>query len=223
MSEDRRARRHNETVQEILDTALEVMAEEGAAGLSLSEVARRMGLRPPSLYQYFPSRMAIYDALFERGWRQQVEIAERYRDRLADDPADAISAAPQAVFSWVLANPVLAQLLFWRPVPGFEPSARAYAPAVRLVELTREALGAAVDAGQLAPGAATDDGVALYSVLWAGVISQQLSNEPAAPPGQGRFTRLMPAVLDMFFTYYAPKDEVRHDQNLHRRGTPAAD
>ena len=223
MSEDRRARRHNETVQETLDVALEVMAEEGAAGLSLSEVARRMGLRPPSLYQYFSSRMAIYDALFERGAQQQLQIAERYRDRLADDPAGALTAAAQEVFSWVQANPVLAQLLHWRPVPGFEPSARAYAPAVRLIELTREALRAAVDAGQLAPAAATDDGVALYTVLGAGLISQQLSNEPAAPPGEGRFTRLAPAALGMFFTYYAPKDEVPDDRIVHGGRAPSAD
>jgi AcrR family transcriptional regulator len=203
VSEDRRVRRRNETVQEILDVALDVMAEQGAAALSLSEVARRMDMRPPSLYQYFPSRMAIYDALFERGAQQQLDVAERYRARLAD-PAGAITAAQQAVFSWVLANPVLAQLLYWRPVPGFEPSARAFAPAVRLVELTGEALRAAVDAGQLAPAAATEEGVALYTVLMAGVISQQLSNEPSAPAGQGRFTRLTPAVLDMFFRYYAP-------------------
>jgi len=223
MSEDRRARRRNETVQEILDVALTVMAEEGAAGLSLSEVARRMGLRPPSLYQYFPSRMAIYDALFERGAQHQLGIAERYLGRLADDPAGAISAASQALFSWVQANPVLAQLLHWRPVPGFEPSARAYAPAVRLIELTREALRAAVDAGQLAPAAATDEGVALYTVLGAGLISQQLSNEPGVPPGQGRFTRLAPTALDMFFTYYAPKDEVPDDRIVHSGRAPAAD
>ena len=38
----------------------------------------------------------------------------------------------------------------------------------------------------------------------AGVISQQLANEPAAPAATGRFTRLTPNVLDMFVRYYAP-------------------
>ncbi|HEX9030970.1 MAG TPA: TetR/AcrR family transcriptional regulator, partial [Streptosporangiaceae bacterium] len=128
---DRRSRRRGETVQEILDVALEVMAEEGVAALSLSEVARRMGLRPPSIYQYFASRMAIYDALFEWGARQELEVAERYGDRIAADPVAGIAAAQEAVLGWVQANPVLAQLLHWRPVPGFEPSARAFEPAVR--------------------------------------------------------------------------------------------
>ncbi|HEY6429119.1 MAG TPA: helix-turn-helix domain-containing protein, partial [Acidimicrobiales bacterium] len=61
---DRRARRRQETIEEILAIARDVMAEEGVNGLSLAEVARRLGVQPPSLYKYFPSLMAIYDALF---------------------------------------------------------------------------------------------------------------------------------------------------------------
>ena len=64
---DRRTRRRQETIEEILDVAIELMATEGVAALSLSAVARRLGMQPPSLYQYFPSKMAIYDALFQRG------------------------------------------------------------------------------------------------------------------------------------------------------------
>src|SRR6202163_3412596 len=64
---DRRARRRLETIEEILDIATEVMTEEGVNGLSLAEVARRLGVQPPSLYKYFPSLMAVYDAIFQRG------------------------------------------------------------------------------------------------------------------------------------------------------------
>ena len=42
-------------------------------GLSLAEVARRLGVQPPSLYKYFPSLMAIYDALFLEGQRENLE------------------------------------------------------------------------------------------------------------------------------------------------------
>jgi AcrR family transcriptional regulator len=200
------------------------MAEEGVAALSLSEVARRMGLRPPSLYEYVPFRMAIYDdALFKRAAQQAMQIAERYRAGIADDPVGAITAAQQATLAWEVANPVLAQLLHWRPAPGFEPSATAYAPAVRQVGLLAEALRAAADAGQLVPAAATEEGVALFTVLMSGVISQQLSNEPSAAAGQGRFTRLTPVAQDMFFRYYAPREEVPNDRVTHLRRGPAAD
>jgi AcrR family transcriptional regulator len=64
---ERRARRRRETIEEALDHAVEVMAEHGVGGLTVSEMARRMGVRPPSLYKYFPSLHAVYDALFARG------------------------------------------------------------------------------------------------------------------------------------------------------------
>lgn len=206
MREDRRLRRRNETVQEILDTAIEVMAEDGVAGLSMAEVARRVGVRPPSLYQYFPSKMAIYDALFERGGRESADVLEPYSARLAEDPRAVIVAGQQAGVAWAMANPVLAQLLYWRPVPNFEPTPQAYEPSVRLLEVLRSALQAAVHAGQLAPEAADDEGVALYTALVSGVISQQLANEPSTQVEEGRFARLTGTAVDMFFRYYAPKE-----------------
>src|ERR1700710_1853497 len=115
MSEDRRALRRRATMQEILDTAIDVMASEGVAGLSLAEVARRMGIRPPSLYGYFPSRMAIYDALFERGMRQLAEVLEQHLSGMGDDPLRIIADGQRAWFAWALANPVMAALLYWRP------------------------------------------------------------------------------------------------------------
>ncbi|MFF3591419.1 TetR/AcrR family transcriptional regulator [Streptomyces sp. NPDC002387] len=193
-------------MQEILDTAIEVMAEDGVAGLSMAEVARRVGVRPPSLYQYFPSKMAIYDALFQRGGRESADVLEPYSARLAEDPRAVIVAGQQAGVAWAMANPVLAQLLYWRPVPNFEPTPQAYEPSVRLLEVLRSALQAAVHAGQLAPEAADDEGVALYTALVSGVISQQLANEPSTQVEEGRFARLTGTAVDMFFRYYAPKE-----------------
>src|SRR5271155_3252663 len=70
---DRRARRRQETIEEILDIAEDVMAEEGVNGLSVAEVARRLGVQPPSLYKYFPSLMAVYAAIFLEGQRENLE------------------------------------------------------------------------------------------------------------------------------------------------------
>ena len=131
---DRRARRRQETIEEILDIAEEVMAEEGVNGLSLAEVARRLGVQPPSIYKYFPSLMAVYDAIFRRG---QLEHLEVMRQAMADaEPGlAALTAGLEASGRWALANRATAQLMFWRPVPSFEPSADAFAPSVEMVAL----------------------------------------------------------------------------------------
>src|SRR5687768_12833231 len=65
---DRRAERHEATKAEILDAAWEIVRAEGLAALTLRDVARKVGMQAPSLYQYFDSKHAIYDAMFAQGF-----------------------------------------------------------------------------------------------------------------------------------------------------------
>src|SRR3954463_8000041 len=82
---DRRQRRRLETIEEVLEHAVEIMTTDGVAGLSPGEIARRMGVRPPSLYVYFPSKPALYDALFERGAREVGAVVTQETERLLAD------------------------------------------------------------------------------------------------------------------------------------------
>jgi AcrR family transcriptional regulator len=204
MQTDRRSRRRQDTIDEILDVSLELMETEGVAALSLSAVARRVGMQPPSLYQYFPSKMAIYDALFRRG-SEQLLAAQREALAAHSDVQAQGRAAITAFCRWSMANQVYSQLMFWRTVPGFEPSEEAFAPSREGMENLRAHLQEMATAGLLDPAAASDEGVALYSSLVAGLMSQQLANEPRASFEDGRFTRLLPTVLDMFAARYQPR------------------
>ena len=202
-TEDRRARRRRETIDEILDIAVEIMSEEGVNGLSLSEVARRLGVQPPSIYKYFPSLMAIYDELFLRGQTVHLDVM---RDAMADagPGLPALTAGLEASGRWLLANRAVAELLFWRPVPRFEPSSGAMAISRQMVDLQRVALHDAVTAGQLGPGADSDEAVYLLSTLIIGVLSQAIANEPDLEWGSGRFTSLFPRLMQLFAATYPP-------------------
>jgi AcrR family transcriptional regulator len=198
---DRRARRRRETIEEILDIAETVMTEEGVNGLSLAEVARRLGVQPPSIYKYFPSLMAVYDAVFRRG---QVEHLAVMRDAMtgAQPGLPALTAGLEASGRWALANRAIAQLLFWRPVPSFEPSVAAFEPSIEMVAMQRRALAEAVAAGQLGPGANDDEAVYLISTLIVGVLSQAMANEPDLPWGEGRFTPTFPKLMKLLVAVY---------------------
>jgi AcrR family transcriptional regulator len=191
---DRRARRRQETIREILDIARDVMTEEGVNGLSLAEVARRLGVQPPSLYKYFPSLMAIFDALFLEGQRQNLAAM---RDGMgeAESGLDALTAGLEASGRWCLANRAVAELLFWRPVPSFHPSAEAFAVSMEMVELQRRALADAVDKGQLGPAANEEGAIYLVSTIIVGVLSQTFANEPDLPWGEGRFTSMFTTLM----------------------------
>src|SRR5947207_10527330 len=149
---DRRARRRQETIEEILDIAIDVMTEVGVNGLTLAEVARRLGVQTPSLYKYFPSISAVYDALFRRGMSENFDVL-RAAMATGEPGLDALTVGLEASGRWALQNQALAQLLFWRPVPNFEPSVEAMAPSEEMVGLQKQAVVDAVAAGQLGPEA----------------------------------------------------------------------
>jgi AcrR family transcriptional regulator len=200
---DRRARRHRETVEEILDIAVDVMTAEGVNGLTLAEVARRLGVQTPSLYKYFPSLMSVYDALFRRG---QLEHLEVLRSAMAGGAPglDALTAGLEASGRWALEHRALAELLFWRPVPSFEPSAEAFAPSQEMVALQQRAIADAVTAGQLGPEALRG-GVFFVSILIAGVLTQAMANEPHLEWGEGRFTPSFPRLMKLLPAAYPPR------------------
>jgi AcrR family transcriptional regulator len=200
---DRRARRRQETIREILDIARDVMTTEGVNGLSLAEVARRLGVQPPSLYKYFPSLMAIYDAVFLEGQRENLETM-RGAMLGAEPGLDALIAGLEASGRWCLSNRAVAELLFWRPVPSFHPSPSSFAVSTEMVELQRGALADAVAKGQLGPAANEEGAIYLVSTIIVGVLSQAIANEPDLPWGEGRFTpmfatliRLLPAAFPL--------------------------
>ena len=201
---DRRARRRQQTIEEILDIAIQVMTEQGVNGLSLAEVARRLGVQPPSLYKYFPSLMAVYDALFLRGQHEHLEVMRQAMSD-AEPGLEALTAGLEASGRWLLANRAVAQLLFWRPVPSFEPSADALAPSVEMIAIQRAALADAVAAGELGPRADSEEAVYLISTLIVGVSSQAMANEPDVEWGQGRFSPLFPKLMRLLVAVYPPE------------------
>jgi AcrR family transcriptional regulator len=200
---DRRARRRLETIEEILDIAQDVMTEEGVNALSLSEVARRLGVQPPSLYKYFDSLMAVYDALFERGQRLHYEALRSAAEGAAPG-LPALHALFEASGRWCLANSPIAQLLFFRPVPGFEPTEASMVPSVAMIQLQRDALADAVELGQLGPGANSDEAIYVLGIFISGSIGQAIANEPDLPWGSGRFTPLLARLIDLLADLYPP-------------------
>jgi AcrR family transcriptional regulator len=184
---DRRAERREATRAEILEAAQELMREHGVAGLSLRDVGRKVGMRAQSLYSYFDSKDAIYDALFAEGFREYLE--RRQRLKLTGDARADCRAGTRQYVDFCLEDPARYQLLFQRTIPGFEPSREAYAPSVEGLEITRRALEEA--------GADEPRDLDLYTGIITGLIDQQISNDP----GGDRWYRLLDDALDMFFAH----------------------
>lgn len=203
ISSSRTAQRRQAMAEELLDHAQAILDEHGAGAVTVSEVARRTGIRPPSVYKYFDSLHAIYDALFGRG---QARLLAALEESIAEtEPGLARLIAGQRTFlQWSTRENGLASLMLWRPVPGFTPGPESMAAAQHLLDLSRNELRVAVERGELAPAADSDEAVRLMTILVAGVYSQQASNQPGAPFDSGLFTSRTDEVLAMFVQHYRP-------------------
>lgn len=200
---ERQQRNHQEMTDLILDAARAVMREQGVAALNLQEVARRVGIRAPSLYNYFPSKLAIYEALFAMGMKMSRERMEA-EIRQHGATWDGIQHMMEGYFAFAMENPELYQLLFEHPVPGFVPSPAGLEESAKLLESGQRILNEALSAGTFQSPFSVETTLNLIIALTHGVASQHLANEPELPLGSGRFGSLIPHIIELLRDAWEP-------------------
>lgn len=200
-----RERNREEMKTAILNAARAVMREEGVAALNLQEVARRVGVRAPSLYEYFAGKAGIYDALFRLGVRLFAERSERL---VQTSPSlwDYARASLEQYMTFAQDYPELYQLCFERPVPGFVPSEESMNESRQLL-LARadQMIEQGLEHASLVPGVSPREVRDLFLAMTHGLTALHLANEPELPVGAGRFGSLIPAALALFQASWDPE------------------
>lgn len=193
----RRARNREEMTTAIVETARDVMREQGVASLNLNEIARRLGMQPPSLYEYFPNKMALYDALYGVGTRL-------FRERMTEVAANkALSAWEQleafltAHLQTAIENPDLFKLVYERHIPGFVPSDERMAEMNAFLDEANGYLQSFLQAAGLHPAAPLEQIRDFFLAVLHGTTALHLANNPDEPVGSGRFGSLIPLVIAM--------------------------
>ena len=115
--------------QSVLAAAWELVREDGLAALSLRELARRAGITTPTVYAYFESKNAIFDAMFADAAREFVDLKAALP--VTDDPRQDLLTEARAFVEFCVSDVPRYQLLFQHSVPGFTPSPESYELAVR--------------------------------------------------------------------------------------------
>jgi AcrR family transcriptional regulator len=181
------AERREARTAEIVEAAWLLAAVDGIGGFSLHGLARELGIRQPSLYEYFDSKLALYDAMFADGNRQLLARLDALD--LPEDPRRALKATMRAFVDFAIEDTARQELLFARPIPGFVPSPESYAPAVEVLERTKRLLRAS---GMRAQG-----DVDCFIAMVGGVIASQNSNEP----GGIRWARHLDRLIDLYLDH----------------------
>jgi AcrR family transcriptional regulator len=152
-------------IERIKSTSRRLMAENGAPGLSLREVAREMGVVSSALYRYFPTRDDLLTTLIVDAYNDLGDFAERAASRVPrDDPRRQLRAAASAIRKWAKSNPHEYALLYGSPVPGYEAPPFTVEPAAR-VALVLSSIIADAWSQSNAEGREDEDGKTLKGVL----------------------------------------------------------
>lgn len=186
--EDTRAIRREATRERILQAAWDLARRDGLAAITLRDVARLVGMRAPSLYTYFVSKAAMYDAMYAQAAQNLARTLARRP--LGTDPRQTLRSRIQAFTEFCVADPVRFQLLMERPIPGFEPAPESFQITVAALAGTRADLNAA--------GVHDEAALDMFRALITGLISLQIANDP----GGDRWIRLQDSAVEMFLAHY---------------------
>lgn len=112
MPDPRRSSYHHGALrQALLDAARDLLAERGAAGFNLSELARRLGVSSAAPYRHFADRDALLETLAEEGYRELLAGLTQAADA-ASDAGDRIIRLGRAYLQSALDRPAIFEIMF---------------------------------------------------------------------------------------------------------------
>ena len=151
MTQTRRERIRAETTIEIKEIAVQQMAEQGAASLSLRSIAREMGMSAPALYRYFPNRDALVTALIVDAYNSLADALQAANDgQERKNYNGRFRAVTRAYREWALSHRAEYALIYGTPIPGYEaPREETVMPAARTNLVIGYILNEALQAGKL--------------------------------------------------------------------------
>ncbi|GAB2980940.1 TetR/AcrR family transcriptional regulator [Saccharothrix stipae] len=180
----RRERFREETKAEAKRIALEQLAEQGIAGVSVNAIAKRMGVTGPALYRYFKGRDDLLNDLVRDAWHDLADAVEASVAAAEGAPApDRLRAFAEGFRSWGVTQPHRYLLLFGTPLPGYH----APPDTILMAHRTMSALlGVLPHEGATAGASTLDDQL----VAWAGSRGEGDVPPAVLLTGLRAFTRL---------------------------------
>lgn len=178
VSRRRRERQREDLRRAILDAAGALFLEQGYEGLSMRQIAERIGYSATTIYRHFEDKDDLLYAIVQDGFQRfgaQLQRAARAAE--GGGPQERLRALGQAYVEFGLKNPVYYRLMFMqRHDILFESRAAETAPMIDSFAVLRQSVEAGMKAGVLRAG----DPETTSTVIWAvmhGITSLAIAGE----------------------------------------------
>lgn len=136
--------KQEDTTQRILDKALELFSTQGYDSVSVGEIAKAVGIKAPSLYNHFPSKQAIFDAIVKSTTAQyeadtnkihiHVQNVQRDIPVFTEITEDALFEKVRQIFEYSLHNDTISRFRRMMTIEQFRSPELAALYSKRYVE-----------------------------------------------------------------------------------------
>ena len=162
LSQSRRESERSQLQNRILDAAGALFLEEGYEGVSMRQVAERIGYSATTIYRHYDSKDDLLFAIVHEGFRRFGDDLSKAA-RKAKDPLGQLKAVCAAYVKFGLQNPVYYQLMFMQRSDFLFHSRDEKAPMIASFGLLQNLVAEAMAAGILERG----DPETTSTVVWA--------------------------------------------------------
>ncbi|HLL75377.1 MAG TPA: TetR/AcrR family transcriptional regulator [Pyrinomonadaceae bacterium] len=163
VSRRRREREKDDLRRRILDAAGELFLEHGYEGLSMRQIAERIGYSATTIYRYYEDKDDLLYAIVHDGFlrfgRQLAKAAQS-----SEDPRERLAALGHAYIEFGLRNPVYYRMMFMQRSDFlFDSRAEQKGPMIDSFGVLRQSVEQAMESGALRRG----DPETTSTVIWA--------------------------------------------------------
>ena len=165
VSRRRREQEKENLRRAIIDAAAALFLEHGYEGLSMRQIAERIGYSATTIYRYYEDKDDLLFAIVQEGFlrfgRQLAKAAES-----SEEPRERLAALGRAYIEFGLGNPVYYRLMFMQRFDFlFETRGEHRAPVIDSFGVLREAVEQAMRSGFLRPGDPETTSTVIWSVV----------------------------------------------------------
>jgi len=177
----KRTYHHGNLRQALIQSGLDLIAEQGVRALTLRELGKRAGVSRMAAYRHFRDRAALLDAIREAGFELFADALELARNAAGGDFTSRMQALAVAYVRFARENPAYFEVMFG---PLEASAASHHSPAG---ERAFEALHGTIREGQASGEVRAGNSLLLASAAWAivhGISTLELEqqfNEEMAP------------------------------------------
>jgi TetR/AcrR family transcriptional regulator len=200
------------TRETILVVARQRFAERGFSGTSLNDIAEEVGIRTPSLFHHFPSKLALYRAVLLDAFEDWFELMDQTTTNVPVEQSQGwpqVERVVRTAFRFFVERPDFVRLARWEALEGGTVLVEELATVLRpLFERGVRFLEREMDAGRIRRCDArrlviTGYGAVLSYLSDAPLVGSLLGEDPLAPAA---LATEQEHVLDLFRHALVPWD-----------------